>query len=359
MFENKFLKEKIEPSLFKKSFNRWIELGFLNNNKFLKFYPTSLINNYVGGYLSRSSYKNSYCIIPFFNLQNSMYKLIKDPRNNSLKCLNRWIILNSYNYSFPFFLTHIDKNFIGGYLPLNIIVSLDASILDYQNFFEEYDMRFHPKLLSENKKIPIEEQKKRIQIVELAESILLTRLKKRILFSKDKKVPSDNEIPSLGINDIQYLSIKQLDLYKEFFLNKNNELDYKRIQRCFELFNNGEIQNNKYPGNLQPDSASEFLFAEFALQAIEKDINSEVWGELLKSFVKTQEIFIQVYRPKGVKKPKLFDYDYSNFRYYKQVTEATKEKLRIKYDDMSKRELEKAYSENLWEAYHSNSVNID
>jgi hypothetical protein len=350
---NKLFRQGVDLSILPNFMNRWIELG-LPNGQFFKFFVTFLNQNYIGGYLSRGSYKTFYCTHSLSNMysygQQNVQQFMSYPHINS------WIILDFQKFQLlSFFLTYIDENFIGGYLIRNMIKTVDLSIVHYQRFFEEYDRRFHPMFLSQNNQIPIEEREKRIQIVKRAEQVLFKRLKIRAFAAKDGKIPNHNDMPSLSINDVEYLSNKQLELYKEFFLDETGNLDYKRIQTCFELFDNGEIQGNKYPGNLQPDSAADFLFAEFALQAIKSNVNSEIWSELLKTFVKTQEIFIQVYRPDGIKNPKLSDYRYYNFKYYKQISNKQKERLRKKYDYMSKDELEHAYCINLIRALSPNS----
>ncbi|MGJ7923265.1 hypothetical protein [Neobacillus sp. LXY-4] len=321
--------------------NRWIEIG-LPNGHFYKFYFTDINPLYIGGYLSRGEYKNLY---------SDIYP------NGSVSPINRWVSLSFHkSLVLSFFLTHISENFIGGYLPRNMIQSVKLSIIQDQLFFEEYDLRFLPSLVGLNPKIPIEEKEKRIQVVKRAERVLFERLKTRNRAAKVGRIPNFNEMPSLNVDDIIYLSNKQLELYYEFFLDGKGHLDFKRIQTCFELFANGQIQGNKYPGNLQPNSAGDFLFAEFALQAIEYNVNSEIWSELLKTFVKTQEIFIKVYRPNGIMNPKLSDYKYYNFKYYKQVSEKKKARLRNKYDSMTKNELEQEYGKNLMKAQSNNSL---
>lgn len=351
---NELFIQSVNSSNLQNFTNRWIELG-MPNGYFFKFFVTYLNQNTIGGYLSRGSYKTFY-----YPPLSSMYSY-SVPQNAqqsvSNQHLNSWITLEFQNTQFlNFFVTNIDENFIGGYIIRNKIKAFDLGIVRYQRFFEEYDRRFHPMFISQNKQIPMEERKNIIQIVRKAEQVLTNRAKKRALLAIDGKIPNKNDMPSMDFNDVHYLSNLQLQLYNEFFLDEKGNLDYKRIQTCFELFDNGEIQGNKYPGNLQPDSASDFLFAEFALQAIEFSIDSEVWNELLKTFVKTQEIFIQVYRPNSIKIPKMSDYSFSNFKYYKQVNNYQKERLRKKYDNMSKDELEWEYSKNLLEAQSANSI---
>lgn len=310
--------------------------------------------NFLWGYLSRGSYKSIYSlpILPNTFLYGGHPQTIQ--QNSLFHYKNNWILLNFQNCGCStFFLTDINTNFLGGYLNSNVIKTVDFSIVLYQRFFEEYDYRFHPMLLPQNNHLSIAERKKRIEIVKRAESVLFQRLEQRVLAAKSGRIPFYNELPKLDRKDVEYLSDKQLELYKEFFLNEKGHLDYQKIQVCFELFDNGEIQTNKYPGSLQPDSASDFLFAEFALHAIENNFKTKIWSELLKTFVKTQEIFIQVYRPNTISPPKLDDYHFSNFRYYKQVSDIQKQKLRKKYDCLSTSELELEYSKNLIRAHSS------
>lgn len=349
---SKYLLDRTKSTASQNFINKWIELG-LSNNHLFKFYLTYFDPIYFGGYLSKSSYKDFHCTSPFLREYLCEHKIQNTQQLiPTYQCIDNWILLDFERpQCLNFFLTYTNENFIGGYLIRNTIKTLNFTIIHYQNFLEEYDRRFHPILLPQNNEIALKEREKRLLIVRRAEQILIARLKRRLVDAKNEKITGNNEIPTLDKNDIQYLSDRQLELYKEFFLNEKGILDYKKIQVCFELFNNGEIQGNKYPGNLQPDTATEFLFAEFALLAIDNDIDAKIWAELLKTFVKTQEIFIQVYHPNKILPSKLEDYQYTNFKYYKQINEVKKEMLRKKYDNMSTKELVMAYNENLIRAF--------
>lgn len=92
-----------------------------------------------------------------------------------------------------------------------------------------------------------------------------------------------------------------------------------------------------------------FLFAEFAFLALTHAVDPAQWRELLKTFVKCQEIFIDVYAPAGGADD-LDDYKNGNFRRDKQVERRRKKKLRKKYRPMSAGELERAARDNMKKA---------
>ncbi|MDN3015697.1 hypothetical protein PH210_05670 [Paenibacillus sp. BSR1-1] len=335
-----------------KYMNKWIEVG-LSNDFYFKFFLTYWDNHYLGGYLSRNAYNTLYCVPTFTNQSYLQY----GPQNNLPQytpndCINSWVQIGFENARYlKFYLTSANENDIGGFLLQNSIKNLDFSIVQFQEFFEEYENQFHPMLINNNIQLSKEEKTRRIQVINDVYTILLARLLKRGLASKEGgRIPKHTELPNAAIDDIQYLSNKLLQLYKEFFNGFHDQSNFHRFHECYELFSNGEIRGTKYPGQGQPDSSDEFLFSEFAIQAIELNIDVEIWCELLKTFVKSQEIFIQVYRPKGIEVPTLEDYTFSNFQYFKQVSQNEKERLRKKYDKMSFYELIQAYSRNLLKA---------
>lgn len=332
--------------------NKWIEVGLFNDFYF-KFFLTHWDKNYLGGYLSRNAYNTLFCVPTLTNQSSLQY----GPNKNILQftpneCINNWVQIGFENAQYlKFYLTFANENDIGGFLPGKSLKKLDFSIVHYQEFFEEYENKLNPMLINKNNQLSKEEKTRLIQVISDVHSILKARLLKRGLASKEGgRIPNHTELPNAAIDDIQYLSNKQLQLYKEFFNGFREQSNFDQFHECFELFSNGEIRGTKYPGQGQPDSSDEFLFSEFAIQAIELNIDVEIWSELLKTFVKSQEFFIQVYRPDGIEVPTLRDYTFSNFKYFKQVSQNEKERLRKKYDKMSIYELKQAYSRNLLKA---------
>jgi|GEM_PF-2693863 len=266
--------------------------------------------------------------------------------------LQRWTVARlADGKEIDLYPVYANVNVIGGYLRLSQLAGADLALLRDQLFFEQYDLRFHPGLLPANPHIAPEEKRKRVEIVERTEPALYRIMLERAAAAKAgyaSRYEAKTAAPEIG--DLRYLSARQLELYREFFPDGRGGIDYAGVQRAFERFDNGELQGNAYPGALQPDSASDFLFAEFALQAVHSGVEPDVWGELLKSFVKTQEIYIEVYRPPGVRPPRLGDYTFTNFRSERQIDEARKRRLRQRYDRMSLTELEAAYMSNLAKA---------
>jgi hypothetical protein len=156
---------------------------------------------------------------------------------------------------------------------------------------------------------------------------------------------------------VKKLCEAQEKLFSDHF-KKGSGLDYECIQTCFEMFANGELRNPGGPGfgkPGEPDGAFLFLFAEFATVAIEEGCDTDIWTNLLRVFVKVQEIFIQVYPPtKGPGHP------FDRPRPYKgpPVGEAEKTRLRNKYKGKTKDELIDEYKKNLDKANGQKEVAI-
>ncbi|MCD1260097.1 hypothetical protein B5M42_014880 [Paenibacillus athensensis] len=320
-----------------KAVKRWVDLRSCQGQR-LRWFVACVDAVLLGGYIFRGSLEL---------LSPSGRPTGKPDAANAV--LRRWTIARlPRGGEMDFCPVFANVNFIGGYVKLSQLAAADPGILRDQLFFEQYDLRFHPVLLLGNPQISPEEKRRRMQIVERTEQALYRIMLERAAAAKaGLTFPVAAQPGALNAGDLRYLSAKQLELYREFFSDGQGGIDFAGVQRAFERFDNGELQGNAYPGALQPDSASDFLYAEFALQAIYNDIEPQVWSELLKSFVKTQEIYVDVYRPPGVKQPDLDDYAFTHFRSERQVDQPHKERQRQRYDRMSLGELEAAYRRNL------------
>ncbi len=105
-------------------------------------------------------------------------------------------------------------------------------------------------------------------------------------------------------------------------------------------------RNKADPGEREPNGGFFYLFAEFAFLAIAESVSAPVWTKLLRTLVKTQEIFMNVYRPPTAG-PGLDDYGPPHFKKPQQATEPRKKQLRRIYDDASPGELERRAASNM------------
>ncbi|MDD9270632.1 hypothetical protein ACFPES_26605 [Paenibacillus sp. GCM10023248] len=297
--------------------NRWVELAVTTDHVF-KFFLTYMNPYYLGGHLSRSSL------------------LTNDASSPPLR-YNQWNFIKLHSgASVNFFLTEINDHDIAGHLVRSEIANIDFTIIRYQQFFEAYACRFRPALAANISRIPPEERRRLCDLVQRAEQTLQARVALRELAARSKRIPQAGELPALDDQDLRYLSDAQLELYSEFH-DHDGQLDYEAVQTGFELYGNGELRSSKYPGHLEPDPAVDFLFAEFALHAIEREISPDIWSKLLIPLVEFQELFIQTCAPTGKKDTQ-------------QPDPGRIEHLRRKYDAMSVQELQRAYADNLLKA---------
>src|SRR5262249_1346530 len=109
-------------------------------------------------------------------------------------------------------------------------------------------------------------------------------------------VPTPTPANSTLIPIARRLSAVQLDLFRQCLPDGAGGINVTLFQSCFEQFSNGELRLNR-DGLREPDGGFYFLFAEFAFFSMDSGIEVANWTTLLKPFVKTQEIFMHVYRP--------------------------------------------------------------
>ncbi|MGH7945670.1 MAG: hypothetical protein ACREF9_11755 [Opitutaceae bacterium] len=268
-----------------------------------------------------------------------------------------------------------------------------------QNFFKEYELLFNP--MADTFSVPLHptmDQKQKDErladVVSMvgdvvnAPGLLWKRVLKRLDAALDGtgSVPASLPLPTTSAlrDSVHRLSKAQLDLFKVSFPNGSGGIDFKAFQACFERFANGELRDPAVAGHVgfgEPNGGNYFLFAEFAFLCVELDLDKADWLKALRAFVKTQEIFMHVYREKapatpppvtrpaptsGAERRDLLPpasptapgFDFSFFRSiggavtagFGQSTFERKMALHAKYDTMNIAALEKAARDNLQRA---------
>jgi outer membrane protein OmpA-like peptidoglycan-associated protein len=246
----------------------------------------------------------------------------------------------------------------------------------FRHFFTEYDLRFLPGDtrigIPANPNLTQSQKTARESDVSALVPILLVRRNTRAALALRGQVATGPAPPTL-VPRVQRLSNAQLELYRQCFPDGSGGIHFGDFQRCFEQFANGELRDPSRPSEGGPNGGFFFLFAEFAFVCIDSGIEKTLWTNALKVFVKTQEIFIHVFRPKPHGQPpqvgaalpgpctpkRPFDstspgkgdgFEDTNFRTIGHSNEARKAALRVKYDPMDLAALGKAAAENLLRA---------
>lgn len=232
-----------------------------------------------------------------------------------------------------------------------------------RQFFIEYDLRFLPS--DEQLGIPANqamaklEKDARTADIEAVLPVLQRRLLERYEAALARKELAAKSLPASVITAARRLSAAQLELYRDFFDDGAGGLRLDEVQNAFVAFANGELREPaRGAGAGEPNSPAYFLFAEFALACIESKIDEELWGQLLPTLVKTQELFAQVYHPRATTPDAeglLARYSWENFDPISQANAARKHWLRNRYDRKSLRELKEAMRNNLRMAHEFNS----
>jgi hypothetical protein len=187
-----------------------------------------------------------------------------------------------------------------------------------RRFFREYELRFNPLgdtfSVDNNPAMTAADKSLRKQDVNILigdarnnPGILWCRLLLRMDAALDGDAPPSMPTPGQALkNTIQRLSDAQVSLFRESFPDGQGGIDFRTFQRCFERFANGELRVPAVPGQLgfgEPNGGNFFLFAEFALLCVELKLAESVWAQALRTFVKTQEIFMHVYRERPASSP--------------------------------------------------------
>ena len=186
-------------------------------------------------------------------------------------------------------------------------------------FFTEYELRFNP--LADtfsvdtnsgmNAAAKLQRKQDVIGLIGDARNspgLLWKRLLARVdaALEPTPAVPSSLTLPTTADRAAaKRLSDAQLLLFRESFPDGTGDIDFASFQSAFERFANGELRDPSLPGHqgfLEPNGGNYFLFAEFAFLCVDLKIDESVWARALRTFVKTQEIFMHVYR-EGAKSP--------------------------------------------------------
>lgn len=250
----------------------------------------------------------------------------------------------------------------------------------HQAFLAQYDLRFLPDDpifgIPANPNMSSAEKAQRSVDVQRMVGELVSRRDRRAVDALARRTSSALAVPSVLRAVAQRLSTAQLNLYREYFPDGAGGIDFEPFQECFEQFTNGGLRSPNPTAQSQgvgePNGGFFFLFSEFALLCIDSSIDVALWSEALKALVKTQEIFMHVYRPAPVSAPpvvgaalpkcpvnaqnkprprrNLDDFDNSNFNPVGRSSQTRKGALRMKYDGMNVAALRKAVMENMLRA---------
>ncbi len=164
-----------------------------------------------------------------------------------------------------------------------------------------------------------------------------------------KKKVKDTYDKLAGDGTMTRLSDLQLLLIKNHFPNKTGGIDYDNFQLATAMFANGELRVGN-PGDREMDQFHQwFVWEEFAIQAIQRNIDKDKWLKILPILQTGLEIYPQVYpaRDQRLGFPvELYDSAAARFTGKNQLTDKQKQALwktisGLSFDDLLKRRLER------------------
>jgi outer membrane protein OmpA-like peptidoglycan-associated protein len=175
------------------------------------------------------------------------------------------------------------------------------------SFFAEYELRFNPGspnfgIPANTRMAPAEKAQRSADVLAMVNELLPRRDRRATDALRGLTMPA---LPVTGntLAIARRLSAGQRDLYRQCLPDGKGGINFIALRHCFESFTNGDLRNPAAgqavgeQGVGEPDGGFYFLFAEFAFLCLDSGIDVAVWGEALRVFVETQEIFMHVYRP--------------------------------------------------------------
>lgn len=181
---------------------------------------------------------------------------------------------------------------------------------------------------------------------------LLFRVMKRGRLARENQIPNENDFQGCNFmisnSNLDNLSKYQIKIFEKYFL-LHDLFDVSLFSNAFELFSNGELRISGDLPNCEPDGAHYFLFAEFAIACIEKQIDENFWKTILKPYVMTQEYFMSAYKPEILR---FNNYNVYEFSEHKQLSDQKKQELRNFYLPMGHEDLIKQMGINVLNAFN-------
>ena len=177
----------------------------------------------------------------------------------------------------------------------------------WREFFKEYDLRSLPDDpvhgIPANTKLDAAQKAQRrtdvLAMVGAGPDRLVARRSKRAAEALAGRIMPPTPVPAALKPAVERLSKMQLDLFERVLPERR----WRHQSRSVPGRVRAVRQRAVAPAGREPDHIGEprgdfyFLFAEFAFACVDSGIKKDEWEPLLRTFVKTQEIFIHVYRP--------------------------------------------------------------
>jgi hypothetical protein len=144
-------------------------------------------------------------------------------------------------------------------------------------------------------------------------------------------------------------------LFRDHFSSDTDPtgVDLECVQTCFVKFANGDLRTGRriHPRGAvrEPDGPGQFLFTEWALLAIELGLDPPLWTALLRTFAKSNRVFITAYPPQEggpggkIWRPR-------EHREHPELTDEERRRLHEEYKQLTPDEVKERYRETLREA---------
>ncbi len=185
------------------------------------------------------------------------------------------------------------------YIDTEITKTENKDYIRAHRFFYEFDFQMHPIVCEQNPALTQINGSKKSKYIQDCVGLLKERIFRRAeAYLQDKPIPKFlKREENIDSRIVSHLSSMQMEIIREHYGDKNNDLVIHQIEYAFEKFANRDLRINlpEFQGAGEPNGAQFFFFAEFAFLALEHEI--EEWRPLLNLLVRILEIFLYTYPP--------------------------------------------------------------
>jgi hypothetical protein len=214
----------------------------------------------------------------------------------------------------------------------------DTPTTRYRKYFATLNLRTHPDLIETlpDAELPRAMKDDRNQWIGWLVAILHDRVVNRArAYVKSPDVPWKDTVGA-GIERITELSRIQLQVADEWFGG-----DATPFREAFEMFANGalRLQLPNLAWTTQPSSGYFFYFAEFALLAMDQDVDAARWGQLAPTLVRAQHVFARVYPPAKPNEATFSSYRACNYDPLQVYSASELAQLEIDYPYVTEKDL--------------------
>lgn len=155
--------------------------------------------------------------------------------------------------------------------------------VEYREFFRDYEYATNSDLFATNPDLTDAEKKTRCKAIHAVGELLWDRILDRY---------QGQPLAACGASTKSYVKYLSSELQRPIFEKHFGKPLLKEVEDAFDLFASRRLMDYNQTFNYMPDGENVFLFAEFALLALQCGVDEDFWTLLVNTFIRTQELYI-------------------------------------------------------------------